>query len=82
MKSFLYRLLAAFLFALVLSYAARAADPIVTVTSPANGASVAGPVNYIASASSADCLQGILAMRIYSAPHVEAFTGEGGNLDT
>jgi len=39
-------------------------------------------VNYVASATSSGCAQGILAIRIYSAPHVEAFTGAGAKINT
>jgi 6-phosphogluconolactonase (cycloisomerase 2 family) len=82
MKSRCSRILSTFFFTLALGYVAFASEPIVHVTSPANKSSVSGPVNYIASASSPDCAQGILAMRIYSAPNVQAFTGSGEKLDT
>lgn len=82
MKSRCSRILSTFFFTLALGHVAFASEPIVHVTSPANKSSVTGPVNYIASASSPDCAQGILAMRIYSAPNVQAFTGSGETLDT
>lgn len=81
MKSLYSRVLSVFFFILTLSYVANA-QPIVLVTSPVNGSSVTGPVNYVASATSPDCTSGILAIRIYSAPHVEAFTGAGAKIDT
>jgi 6-phosphogluconolactonase (cycloisomerase 2 family) len=65
-----------------LSLTAFAADPIVTVISPANNSQTTGPINYVASAISPGCPQGISAMRIYSAPHVSAFTGVGGQVNT
>ena len=67
---------------LFLSLIAFAATPIVTVTSPANNSQTTSPVNYVAFATSPDCPQGIQAMRIYSAPHVSAFTGGGNKIDT
>ena len=82
MKSCCSRVLSVVFLTLTLGYVARAADPIVVVTKPANGASVTGPVNYVAVATSPGCASGILAIRIYSAPHVEAFTGAGPKLDT
>ena len=82
MKSFCSRVLSLFFVILSLAYFARAANPVVRVTAPANGASVTGPVNYVASATSSSCAQGILAIRIYSAPHVEAFTGAGAKINT
>jgi len=82
MESFCARVLSILFLTLTLGYLAAAADPIVYISSPANGISTTGPVEYIASASSPGCAQGILAMRIYSAPHVEAFTIDGGKIDT
>jgi 6-phosphogluconolactonase (cycloisomerase 2 family) len=67
---------------LALGNFAHASDPVVLVTSPLNGASVSGPVNYTATATNPDCPQGILAIRIYSAPYVEAYTAGGGTLNT
>jgi 6-phosphogluconolactonase (cycloisomerase 2 family) len=82
MKCLCFRLLSVFFCTLIFSFAAFAADPVVLVTSPVSGSSVTGPVNYVASAVSTTCADGILAIRIYSAPHVEAFTGAGGQLNT
>jgi len=50
------------------------AAPVVTINFPANGSTVNGPVYYAASASSAGCAKGIAAIRIYSAPAVNAYT--------
>ncbi len=82
MKCFCFRLLSGFVTTLTFSCMVLAAGPVVLITAPVNGSSVTGPVNYIASAVSTTCAQGILAIRIYSAPHVEAFTGAGGQLNT
>lgn len=68
--------------ALFMSGVAFATTPIVTVTQPANNSKTTGPVNYVASASSPNCASGISAMRIYSAPGVDADTVSGGNLNT
>ena len=59
-----------------------AGTPIVTVTSPANNSQTTSPVNYVASAVSPGCPQGISVMRIYSAPYVSAFTGAGAKINT
>jgi 6-phosphogluconolactonase (cycloisomerase 2 family) len=61
---------------------ALATTPVVTVSSPANGASVGTPVNYAASASSPGCSKGISAMRIYTASGVNAFTIHTNKLST
>jgi hypothetical protein len=67
---------------LCLSLTVFAADPIVIVTNPANNSRTTSPINYVASAINPDCPQGISAMRIYSAPHVSAFTGGGEKINT
>jgi Lactonase, 7-bladed beta-propeller len=69
------------LLALFMSAAAFATTPTVTVTSPANTSATTSPVNYVASASSPDCAQGISSMRIYSAPKDSAYTVAGGTLN-
>jgi 6-phosphogluconolactonase len=60
---------------------ASATTPVVTVTSPGNGSSVGSPVNYVASASSPSCAGGISAMRIYTAPGVNAYTIHANSLN-
>lgn len=60
---------------------ASATTPVVTVASPASGASVGSPVNYVASASTT-CAGGIASMRIYTAPHVNAFNIQANKLNT
>lgn len=60
---------------------AWATTPVVSVTSPTNGSSVKSPVHYVASASSSACSKGIAAMRIYSAPGVNAYTVDSSTLD-
>jgi 6-phosphogluconolactonase len=69
------------LLALFMSAAAFATTPTVTVTSAANNSATTSPVNYVASASSPDCAQGISSMRIYSAPKDSAYTVAGGTLN-
>ena len=61
---------------------AFATSPVVKVSSPGNGASVGSPVNYVASASSSGCSKGIAAIRIYTAPGVNAYTIAASNLNT
>lgn len=61
---------------------ASASTPVVSVSSPANGSTVGSPVNYLASASSPSCSKGIAAMRIYTAPGVNAYTINANKLDT
>ncbi|MBV8052884.1 MAG: beta-propeller fold lactonase family protein [Acidobacteriaceae bacterium] len=61
---------------------AFATAPVVTVTSPASGTSVGSPVNYVASAASPACAKGIAAMRIYTAPGVNAYTIAANSLNT
>jgi 6-phosphogluconolactonase len=60
--------------ALLLTTTAFATTPTIVVTSPANNSQTTSPVNYVASATSPDCAQGISAIRIYSAPSVSAYT--------
>jgi len=54
----------------------------VTVTSPANGATVSGSVSYVASATSSSCAQGVASMGIYTAPGVLAYVVSGTTLNT
>jgi 6-phosphogluconolactonase (cycloisomerase 2 family) len=67
---------------LYLSLSAFAVNPIVTVTAPVDKSQTTGPVNYVATATSPGCPQGISAMRIYSAPYESAFTGGGSKINT
>src|ERR1700722_11378663 len=53
----------------------------VTVTSPANGATLQGPVLYVASASTS-CSKGVGGIGIYTAPGVLSFVQNGANLNT
>ncbi|MGC2636392.1 MAG: Ig-like domain-containing protein [Acidobacteriaceae bacterium] len=54
------------LYALVLSLVvAPAAFATVTVTTPANGATVTSPVTYVASATASTCAKGVASMGIY-----------------
>ena len=61
---------------------AWATTPVVVVQSPANGASAGSPVNFVASASSSGCAKGIAAMRIYTAPGINAYTVNENALNT
>lgn len=61
---------------------ASATTPVVTVTSPASGASVGSPVNYVASATSSGCSKGISAMRIYTTSGVNAYTINSNKVNT
>jgi hypothetical protein len=71
-----------FVFAFVFAVAIAAyATPTVTVISPKSGISAGAPVFYEAYATSPDCAGGIAAMRIYSAPGVNAFTVNGAHIE-
>ena len=54
----------------------------VNVTSPANGATVSGPVPYAATATTSSCSKGIASMGIYTAPGVLAYVSNGSTLKT
>ena len=60
---------------------ASAANAGVTVTSPANGATLSGPVTYAASATSS-CSKGVASMGIYTSPGVLAYVSNGSSLKT
>jgi hypothetical protein len=53
----------------------------VTVTSPANGATLQGPVLYVASATTS-CSKGVGSMGIYTAPGVLAYVVNGSSMNT
>lgn len=55
--------------------------PGVTVYSPANNGTANSPARFVASASSPACPKGISAIRIYSAPGVEARTEAANHLN-
>jgi 6-phosphogluconolactonase (cycloisomerase 2 family) len=82
LRSFIPRVVLLVVSSLCVALTAFASNPIVTVKSPANNSQTTSPVNFVASALSPDCPQGILAMRIYSAPYVSAFTGAGDKINT
>lgn len=69
-------------FFLTLCTMAWGAVPTITVASPANGATVGAPTYFDATASTASCASGISAMRIYTAPGVNAFTTDSFHLET
>ena len=53
----------------------------VTVYSPAARGEIASPARFVASASSPACPKGISAIRVYTAPGVEAHTESANHLD-
>jgi len=54
----------------------------VTVSAPANGATVQGPVQFVASATTSTCSKGVASMGIYTAPGVLAYVVNGASLNT
>src|SRR5580704_1411678 len=54
----------------------------VNVTSPANGATLQGPVPYVASATTPSCSKGVGSMGIYTAPGVLAYVVNGSSMNT
>src|SRR5689334_18175138 len=54
----------------------------VQVMAPANNANVANQVQYVATASSSSCANGVAAMGIYTAPGVLAYVAKGARLNT
>jgi hypothetical protein len=63
------------------AFFAPAAFAGVTVNTPANGATVSGSVQYVASATTS-CSQGVASMGIYTAPGVLVYTVNGASLNT
>jgi 6-phosphogluconolactonase (cycloisomerase 2 family) len=80
-KTVVVRALLLLSFSSVIISVASATVPVVQVSSPGNGAQVTSPVHYVATASSPQCKSGIAAMRIYSAPHTDAYDVSGGSLN-
>jgi len=66
---------------LILLTAAAYARPTVTVISPKSGITAGAPVFYEAYATSPGCAAGIAAMRIYTAPGINAFTVNGAHIE-
>ncbi len=60
---------------------ASAAHATVSVSSPANGASVAGPVHYLATGSTSTCSSGVASMGIYVNNSL-VYVVDGSSLDT
>jgi hypothetical protein len=54
----------------------------VSVSEPANGATITGPVPYVASATTTTCSKGVASMGIYTAPGVLAYVVNGSSLNT
>jgi hypothetical protein len=58
------------------------ATPTVTLLSPGSGSFNGSPIFYEAYATIASCTKGIAAMRIYTAPGVNAYTVNGAHIET
>ena len=58
------------------------AEPTITVLSPGSTSSSGSPVFYEAYATSSSCSNGIAAIRIYTAPGINAYTVGGAHLET
>src|SRR5271166_1229502 len=54
----------------------------VTVTTPANGATVSGSVHFVASATTTSCSKGVASMGIYTAPGIRVYVVNGTSLNT
>jgi hypothetical protein len=54
----------------------------VSVSEPANGTTITGPVQYVASATTTTCSKGVGSMGIYTAPGVLAYVVNGSSLNT
>ncbi len=61
---------------------APAAFAGVSVSDPANGATVSGSVHYVASATTSTCSKGVASMGIYTAPGVLKYVVNGTELNT
>jgi hypothetical protein len=54
----------------------------ISIASPVSGAVVNSPVHFVANSQVTNCANGIAAMRIYTAPGVNAYTVNAASLDT
>ncbi len=61
---------------------ATSALATVSVSSPSNGGTYAGPVQFTATGSSSTCPTGVGSMGIYTSPGVLAYVENGGSLNT
>lgn len=66
----------------VAAVASFSAAQVVTVNSPANNSQFSSPAHYVASATSPNCPQGIIGMRVYLAPQVVAYKVQSTSIDT
>jgi hypothetical protein len=64
------------------SLASRSSAVVVSVSSPTNNSQFASPAHYVASATSPQCPQGIIGMRIYLAPRLVAYKAPSNSIDT
>lgn len=53
----------------------------IAVTSPVTATVVTSPVHFVANTQATNCKSGVAAMRIYTAPGVNAYTVNSGSLD-
>lgn len=74
-----FHLLVVCTLAIILAPAAFAG---VTVSNPANGSSVSGAINYVASATASSCSKGVASMGIYTAPGQLAYVVNGASMNT
>src|SRR5438876_1018698 len=58
------------------------AAQVVTISTPGNNSQFQSPAHFIASATSPQCTQGVIGMRIYLAPHVVAYKVQSNSIDT
>ncbi len=66
----------------LLAICAPCAFAVVTVTSPSNGATLQGPVNFVATANTQTCAKGVASMGIYTAPGQLVYVVNGTSMNT
>lgn len=66
----------------LLAITSSAAFAGVSVSKPANGSTLQGPVNFVASATTSTCPKGVASMGIYTTPGVLAYVVNGASLNT
>src|ERR1700741_4393590 len=64
------------------AFFASAAFASVNVSSPSNGGSYSGPVQFTASGTTTTCSKGVGSMGIYTAPGVLSYVENGSSLNT
>lgn len=68
--------------ALILTGLSFATTPQVTVSTPVNSSGITSPVQFVASATSSQCPQGVSAIGIYTSPGVLAYVVNSSQLNT